>query len=66
LFKKYSNFSLPLAYNLQFPPANGKQARVAEEIYETLLSNRKPEHNDKLRAAHIEANFVLHLPEEIH
>jgi hypothetical protein len=47
------HFSLPLAYNLQIPPANGKQARVAEEINQTLLSNRKSGYNDKVHAAHI-------------
>jgi hypothetical protein len=39
-------FFCPLAYNLPIPPANGKQARmaVAEEIYQTLMFNRKPGH----------------------
>jgi hypothetical protein len=39
-----------LAYSLQIPPANGKQAQVAEEIYQTLLSNRKPGKIDYVHA----------------
>ncbi len=44
---------MPFAYNLQIPPANGKQEQVAEEILQILLSNRKPGHIDKAHAAHI-------------
>ncbi len=36
-----------MEYNVQIPPTNEKHVRVAEEIYLTLLSNRKPEHKDK-------------------
>jgi hypothetical protein len=63
-----SRFSLPLAYNLQIHPANGKQARVAEEIYQTLLSNRKPGHSDKVNATHImsQPSSAFTVCEEIH
>ncbi len=44
---------MPVAYNKQIYPAKGKHAQVAEEIYQTLLSNRKLEHIDKIHAAHI-------------
>jgi hypothetical protein len=40
-----------VAYSLQVPPANGKQAQAAEEIYQTLLSNRKPGKIDYVHAA---------------
>jgi hypothetical protein len=35
-------------YNLQIVPANGKKLLAAEEIYQTLLSNRKPVYINKL------------------
>jgi hypothetical protein len=44
---------MPVAYNKQISPANGKHAQVTEEIYQTLMSNRKLGHIDKVRAAHI-------------
>jgi hypothetical protein len=44
------SFSLPSAYSLQIPPANWKQAQAAEEIYQTLLSNRKPGKIDYVHA----------------
>ncbi len=44
---------MPVAYNKQMYPANGKHAQVAEKIYQTLMSNRKLGHIDKLHAAHI-------------
>jgi hypothetical protein len=44
---------MPVAYNKQIYSANGKHAQVAEEIYQTLMSNRKLGHIDKVHAAHI-------------
>ncbi len=43
------------AVGVQFanPPASGKQDRVAEEIYQTLLSNRKPGNIDSVYTANI-------------
>jgi hypothetical protein len=35
------HFSLALAYNLYNPPANGKHGLIPEEIYQTLLINKK-------------------------
>jgi hypothetical protein len=34
-------FTPMLAYNLHSPPATGKQAPIPEEIYQTLLTNKK-------------------------
>jgi hypothetical protein len=34
-------FPPALAYNLHNPPANGKQVPILEEIYQTLLTNKK-------------------------
>jgi hypothetical protein len=57
----FGNFSLLLAYNLQILSANGKRALAAEEIYQTLLSNRKPGHIDNIRAAHIIMPTSFHI-----
>jgi hypothetical protein len=46
-------FYLLLAYNLHIPLANEKQARVAEEMYQTLLSIRKPGNNHQVHAVNI-------------
>jgi hypothetical protein len=35
------NFLFVLAYNLQNPPVNWKQGQVAEEMSQTLLTNKK-------------------------
>jgi hypothetical protein len=42
-----------LACNLHIHPANEKQAQEAKEIYKAVLSNRKPEHADKVNSAHV-------------
>jgi hypothetical protein len=34
-------FRPALAYNLHNPPAKGKQGPIPEEIYHTLLTNKK-------------------------
>ncbi len=36
-----SKFSLPLAYRLQNPLANGKRGLVPEEMSQSLLTNKK-------------------------
>jgi hypothetical protein len=33
------------AYNLQNPPANGKQGLVSEEVSQTLVTNKKQGNN---------------------
>ncbi len=38
---------------MQIQSANGKQTWEAEEIYQTLLANRKPVHIDKEHATYI-------------
>jgi hypothetical protein len=36
------NFSLPLPFNLQSPPANRKQGPIPDAMSKTLLTNKKP------------------------
>jgi hypothetical protein len=51
------SFSLLLAYNFHIHPANEKQAQIAEEIYQAVLSNRKPEHADKVHSANLVSHY---------
>jgi hypothetical protein len=46
-------YSLPLAYLLQKPPANGKQGLLPAEMSRTLLTNKEQGKNYLLHAAHI-------------
>ncbi len=58
---RIGHFSLPLAYNLKIPPTYyRKQAHVAEETCQTLLSNRNPGHVGKVHAAHIIKPISFH------
>ncbi len=51
------SFSLLLAYNFHIHPANGKQVQIAEEIYQAVLSNRKPENADNVHSANHVSNY---------
>ncbi len=53
-------FSLLLAYRLQNSLTNGKQGLVPEEMFQTLLTNKK-----QGKILHYQANLVLHVLEEI-
>ncbi len=46
-------FSLPLAYLLKNPPANGKQGLLPAEMSRALLTNKEQGKNYLLHAAHI-------------
>jgi hypothetical protein len=39
----YWSFSSGVGVNLHNPPAIGKQGPIPEEIYQALLTNKKPE-----------------------
>ncbi len=41
--------TLALAYNLHSSPANGKQGPIPEEMYQTLLTNKKQGNLKKLQ-----------------
>ncbi len=51
------SFSQLLAYNFRIHPANGRQAQIAEEIYQAVLSNGKPEHADKVHSANLVSHY---------
>jgi hypothetical protein len=57
-----SKFSLTLASRLQNLPANGKQGPVLEEMYQTLLSNKKQGKN--YAPLKLLSQPVSHLPED--
>jgi hypothetical protein len=46
-------YSLPMAYLLQKPPANGKQGLLPAEMFRTLLTNKKQGKNYLVHATHI-------------
>jgi hypothetical protein len=44
---------IPERVHVAYLPANGKKSRAAEEIYQTLLTNRKPENIDQIQAINV-------------
>jgi hypothetical protein len=42
----YWSFSSGISVKLHNPPASGKLRPIPEEIYQTLLTNKKPENLD--------------------
>jgi hypothetical protein len=58
----FCHFPPALAYNLHSPPANGKQGPIAEEISQTLLTNKNQGNLDQGHAHNItyKANVNSH------
>ncbi len=52
-WRRINKFSLPLAYNLPTPLANGTQGPVPEEMSQTMLTNWKQGKIEEVHATNI-------------